>query len=144
MRILKILIVACGLVAIAATAFGHHSTAGSFDSKSTPIAITGKITSIELRSPHSYFWMDVKDPTGVVHNWKVEYGGPWTLPVSLSANEEKRILGSLKPGAVVSVEGIRAKDGTYWISFKVLSDDQGKTIVDVRSVPAGQVPPATR
>jgi len=75
--------------------------------------------------------MDVKDPSGEVHNWKVEYGGPWRLEnisfnsIGLSGSNEKRILGTLKPGAVLSVEGIRAKDGTYWISFKVLSDDQG-------------------
>jgi hypothetical protein len=150
MSVLRILIMTFALLAIAAPVFGHHSNAGNFDQKSVPIAITGSITEIELKSPHSYFWMDVKDPTGVVHNWKVEYGGPWRLEglgynsIGLSGADEKRILGSLKPGTVVSVEGIRAKDGTYWISFKFLSDDQGKTILDMRDVPARQVPPTTR
>jgi len=142
MSALKIPRMGFALFAIAAPLFGHHSPAGLFDQKSAPIAITGKVTAIEIKSPHSYFWMDVMDPTGVVHNWKVEYGGPWRLDIpgdrsiGLSGADEKRILGSLKPGAVVSVEGIRAKDGTYWISFKFLSDDQGKTIVDMRVLPA--------
>jgi hypothetical protein len=68
-------------------------------------------------------------PSGVSSAWP-------DSSIGLSGADEKRILGSLKPGAVVSVEGIRAKDGTYWISFKFLSDDQGKTIVDMRVLPA--------
>jgi hypothetical protein len=100
---------------------------------------SGKITAVELRNPHSFFWMDAMDSSGVVHNWKAEYGGVWRLEIpgidrsiGLSGADEKRILGALKPGAAVSVEGIRAKDGSFWISFKFLSDDQGKTLIDMR------------
>jgi hypothetical protein len=66
------------------------------------------VTKIEWTNPHCYFYIDVKNAeTGKIDNWALELGNPnallrngWT-PNSVKIGEE------------VTVEGTRAKDGTF-------------------------------
>ena len=83
----------------------HHSFAAEFDAD-TPIDLTGIVTKIEWRNPHTFFYIDVETASGDYENWALEMGSPnglmrrgWTR-------------NSLQIGDEVSVEGSRAKDGS--------------------------------
>ena len=85
----------------------HHSFAAEYDANK-PIKLSGTVTKIEWTNPHCYFYIDVKNAeTGKIDNWALELGNPnallrngWT-PNSVNIGEE------------VTVEGTRAKDGTF-------------------------------
>src|SRR5246500_2642827 len=91
-----------GLLAASAV-WAHHSGAAVFDS-TKKIDLTGVVTKVEWTNPHAHFYMDVKDAGGAVANWNLELASPNVL----IRNGWKR--NSLKPGDMVSVTGIRAKD----------------------------------
>jgi hypothetical protein len=96
-----------GLLIGAVPVMSHHSFAAEYDA-SKPIKLTGAVTKIEWTNPHCYFYVDVKNAeTGKIDNWALELGNPnallrngWT-PNSVKIGEE------------VTVEGTRAKDGTF-------------------------------
>jgi len=83
----------------------HHSFAAEFNAD-VPIALSGVVTKIEWRNPHTFFYIDVETDDGEFENWALEMGSPnglmrrgWTR-------------NSLQIGDEVSVEGSRAKDGS--------------------------------
>ena len=151
MKVLRIVVAVFTMLALAAVMVAHHSTAGEFDPNGVPVMLAGMITKVELRNPHSDFYLDVTDQkTGKTDNWKVEYGGTWLYsipagvavpnlpngvvlqPVSNSemrATDEKAMFAVLKPGAMVSVTGVRARDGSFRLLFRTLRDEQGKAII---------------
>ena len=95
-----------GLLVAAVPVAAHHSFAAEYDA-SKPIKLTGTVTKIEWTNPHCYFYIDVKTESGKIESWALELGNPnallrngWT-PNSVKIGEE------------VTVEGSRAKDGTF-------------------------------
>ena len=96
-----------GLLVAAVPVMAHHSFAAEYDANK-PIKLAGTVTKIEWTNPHCYFYIDVKNAeTGKIDNWALELGNPnallrngWT-PNSVKIGEE------------VTVEGTRAKDGTF-------------------------------
>jgi hypothetical protein len=55
-------------------ALAHHAFASEYDIDK-PVALTGKLTKLEWINPHSWVYVDVKDPkTGKVTNWSIEFG----------------------------------------------------------------------
>lgn len=64
-----------GVVAImlfAPVAFGHHSVAANFDRDRT-IEVTGTITAVHLRNPHSQYVLSVAAEDGSTVDWFVEW-----------------------------------------------------------------------
>ena len=105
-RVLAILVAAIGLLAAAIPAVAHHSFAAEFDS-AKPVNLTGVVTKVEWMNPHTYFYVDVKDPqTGKVENWACEMGSPNGL------TRQGWTRNTLHVGLVVTMEGTRAKDGS--------------------------------
>jgi len=103
-RLAAVFIVAGALLAARPIA-AHHAFAAEFDANK-PIKLTGAVTKVDWRNPHTWFFIDVKDETGKVTNWGLEMGSPngllrlgWTRT-------------SMKIGDVVTVEGSRARDGS--------------------------------
>jgi DNA/RNA endonuclease YhcR with UshA esterase domain len=84
----------------------HHSFAAEFDAASK-VKLTGTVTNLQWRNPHTYFFVDVTDEKGVVHNWAFELGSPNVLMRRGWTRE------TLKSGDTVTVEGARARDGSY-------------------------------
>jgi hypothetical protein len=82
----------------------HHSFAAAFD-ETKPINLQGAVTKVELVNPHSWIWIDVKNPDGTVTNWGLE-GGP---PVNLFRNGVTK--NSLQIGTEIKVFAYRAKSG---------------------------------
>jgi len=100
------LLVALAVTAVSGRVIAHHSFAAEFDGDSV-IALTGVVTKIEWMNPHTFFYIDVEADNGKYENWALEMGSPnglmrrgWTR-------------NSLQIGDEVSVEGSRAKDGSY-------------------------------
>jgi hypothetical protein len=101
--------VAAGLLMVAGASpllHAHHSFAAEFDAASK-VKLTGTVTKLQWRNPHTYFFVDVTDEKGAVHNWAFELGSPNVLMRRGWSNE------SLKAGDTVTVEGSRARDGSY-------------------------------
>ena len=74
-RILAAAILALG----AATAIqAHHSFDAEYDSRK-PFTITGTVTKLDWINPHAYVYIDAKDGTGEVKNFKIEMGPPYAL-----------------------------------------------------------------
>jgi uncharacterized protein DUF6152 len=84
----------------------HHSFAAEFDADK-PIKITGTITKVQWRNPHTYFYVDVQDEKGATHNWALELGSPNGLSRRGWTRE------TLKIGDTIIVEGARARDNSY-------------------------------
>jgi hypothetical protein len=105
----KLNVVAAGIVMMILAAMpvlAHHSFSAEFDGTKR-VTFTGTVTKIEWTNPHSWFYIDVKNPdTGKVENWGFETGNP----VSLVRQGWTR--DTMKIGMVITVNGSRAKDGS--------------------------------
>jgi hypothetical protein len=93
-----------GLLAMASSAFAHHSFAAEYDSNK-PVTVKGVVQKVSWVNPHAYVFVDVKDESGKITTWAFE---------SLSPNALARqgwTRYSLKVGEQVTVEAYMAKDG---------------------------------
>ena len=95
----------CGLLLAAVPVRAHHAFSAEFDANKT-FKMTGTVTKIEWSNPHAWFYIDVKDDSGMITNWGMEMASPnllmrngWTKA-------------SMKVGDVVSVDGFHAKNGS--------------------------------
>ena len=113
--------VGVSLLAGAAPAGAHHAFAATFDT-SKPIVVHGVISKVELINPHSWFWLDVKNPDGSMTSWMVEGGSPNAL---LRRGFNKN---SLLPGTEIYVEAFQAKDGTNRANGQSLTLADGKKL----------------
>jgi hypothetical protein len=105
----KYVFVALGVLAttvllLQARVSAHHAFAAEFDADQ-PVSLTGTLTKFEWTNPHSWVYIDVKDPkTGQITNWAIEGAAPNNL---LRRGFTKNMV---PIGARIRVEGYRAKD----------------------------------
>lgn len=92
-----------GVLGAAMPASAHHSFSSVFDAD-RPVEVRGILAEIRLENPHSWFYVDVTDPSGKVVRWGFE----GSTPTSLIRSGFKP--GSLKVGDEVTVKGSRARD----------------------------------
>jgi len=102
-RTLLVLLIA---TTAAGAAVAHHSFAAEFDG-AKKLKLTGTVTKVQWRNPHTYFFVDVKGEDGQIHNWAMELGSPNVLMRRGWTRE------SLKIGDQVTIEGARARDNSY-------------------------------
>jgi hypothetical protein len=103
-------VVLASLISTAVPVFAHHSFEAEFD-RAKQVTLTGTVTKVEWMNPHTYFYIDVKDPkTGKVQNWACEMGSPNGL------TNRGWTRNTLRVGLVVTVPGSRAKDGSFKIN----------------------------
>jgi Family of unknown function (DUF6152) len=119
MRPLLFIAIACIASLVSAMpALAHHSGAAEFD-RTKKVDLAGVVTKVEWTNPHAHFYMDVKDQSGNVGNWNLELASPNVL----IRNGWKR--NSLKPGDMVTVTGIQAKDSSNYASAGVITFPDG-------------------
>ena len=97
------LLAVIAVVALAGSAFAHHSGA-MFDDKKE-VTLTGTIKEFQYTNPHSWLIVDVKGADGKVTTWGFEAEGPSSL---LRAGIRKS---DLVPGMEVTITGHPMKDG---------------------------------
>jgi hypothetical protein len=99
----------------------HHSFAAAYDMTRT-VTVQGTIVQVRLTNPHSWFFLDVKEPDGKVTRWAFEAG----TPSGMIRNGYKA--SELAPGTVVTIRGVRARDLTQNAGMlQLLTTADGKT-----------------
>ena len=81
----------------------HHSFAAAYDMTKT-VTVQGAIVQVRLTNPHSWFFLDVKEPDGKVTRWAFEAG----TPSGMIRNGYKASV--IKQGAEVTITGFHARD----------------------------------
>lgn len=114
------------LIAIVAPVFGHHSEAAEYDS-TKPVKVTGIIKKVEWQNPHVWFYVDVKDENGKITTWGFSAAPPGALMRRGITKE------ALTLGAVVNVEGSRARDGSNNASGRVVKFADGRNVLTATS-----------
>ncbi|HEX5228158.1 MAG TPA: DUF6152 family protein [Bryobacteraceae bacterium] len=101
----KIALSMLALLGVAAVpVFAHHAVAAEFDINK-PITVKGTVTKIEWMNPHAWIYVESKTDSGV-EQWQFETGAP----IELARRGWRK--NDLKVGDEVTVQGLRAKDGT--------------------------------
>jgi hypothetical protein len=100
----------------------HHSFLAEFD-PSRPVRMTGTISRVEWENPHVWYYLDVKGADGKVTTWGFSMNAPGQLMRSGLTKD------MLKLGALITVEGFRAKDGSNNAnSQKIMLPDQQSVV----------------
>src|SRR5687768_18588734 len=90
-------------VGITVPVVAHHSFAAHYDMQK-PITIQGTLVNVRLTNPHSWFFLDVKEPDGTMSRWSFEAG----TPSGMIRNGYKAA--ELPSGTVVTITGFPARD----------------------------------
>ena len=114
------------LMAIGPPAFAHHSEAAEYDS-TKPVKVTGIIKKVEWENPHVWFYVDVKDENGKITTWGFSGAPPGALMRRGITKD------ALKIGAVVNVEGSRARDGSNNASGRRVTFEDGSNVFTATS-----------
>jgi hypothetical protein len=110
----------CLLVA-SVPVLAHHAFSAEFDA-SKPVKFHGTVTRIEWINPHTWFHVDVKEPTGAVEEWLIEAGTPNTL-FRRGVTKD-----SIKPGTEIVIDGYQSKDGSHRANGRDLTLPNGQTL----------------
>ena len=106
LRRLTIAMISAGVLAAATPSYAHHSFAAEFDANKCH-EFTGTLTKIEWTNTHGFFYLDVKDQDGAVHNWSFQTYALITLRRAGTSLE----LFKQNVGKEVWVRGCEAKNG---------------------------------
>jgi Family of unknown function (DUF6152) len=115
------MLTAVGGLLVALPISAHHSFMAEFDQRK-PVTLTGAVTGVEWQNPHTYFYMDVKDKSGKIVNWRLETGSPGALLQRGWARE------TIKVGDHLVVQGYRAKDIPNVAAARSVTMADGRTI----------------
>lgn len=104
-NLLTSLVLGCSVAIVSQPARAHHSETAEYD-RAKPVKVTGTIKRVEWQNPHVWFYVDVKDESGTITTWGFSGAPPGSL-MRRGVTKD-----ALKIGAVVNVEGSRARDGS--------------------------------
>jgi hypothetical protein len=106
-------VVQCTLILLtiaagAAVPAAHHSTTAEFD-VTRRMTLTGTLTKVDWVNPHIVIFMDGRGSSGS-EAWKFESNPPaWFRRVGVSRADFAKAIGQ-----TITVEGNRAKDGSFY------------------------------
>lgn len=117
-----VLLLGLGLVLGGRVAWAHHSALAEFD-PSEPVKVTGTLQSVVWANPHVWFFVDVTEADGTVTTWGFSTSPPGSLMRRGITKDVMRL------GAVVNVEGARARDGSNHSSTRRLTFEDGTAVL---------------
>jgi hypothetical protein len=120
-RKLFVLAAASVVLAAAAPVLAHHAFAAEFDANA-PVTLRGTVTKMDWINPHSWIYIDVKEPDGKITSWMIEAGAPNAL-LRRGFNKD-----SLPPGTEILVEGYQAKSGAKRANGRDITFTDGKKL----------------
>jgi hypothetical protein len=100
----------------------HHAFAAEFDEKKPITFADATVTKVMLINPHSWIYVDVKQPDGTTENWAIEAGSPNIL---LRRGITKN---TLKQGDKIVVDGYQSKDGSHRANGRDLKLPNGQQL----------------
>lgn len=106
----------------------HHAFTAEFDAN-RPIKVRGTVTRMEWVNPHSWLYLDVKEPDGRVVNWAFELGAVNGL---FRRGWRKD---SVPYGIELVVEGFRSKSGKPIANGRSVKFPDGKELFTGGSTP---------
>jgi hypothetical protein len=99
----------------------HHSFAAEFDDKQ-PVKLDGTVVKFDFMNPHSWIYMEVKNPDGATVRWSVETGSTNAL---FRRGWRKE---SLRPGDHITIDAFRAKDGSNTANASTVKLPDGRQV----------------
>src|SRR5579871_2994829 len=108
----------------------HHSFAAEYD-QAKPVTFKGVVTKLDWMNPHVYFYVDATEKDGKTVHWACEAGNP----NALARRGWKK--NSLKAGDEITVQGYRAKDGTYTVNARSITLADGTKVFAASSEDGG-------
>ena len=121
LRRLSLFLVGLSLVLAGQLVRAHHSEAAEFD-PTKPVKVTGTLKKVEWANPHVWFYVEVKEDDGTLTTWGFSTAPPGAL---MRRGLTKDVL---KIGAVVNVEGVRARDGSTNASSRRVTFADGTNV----------------
>ncbi|HWL40395.1 MAG TPA: DUF6152 family protein [Gemmatimonadaceae bacterium] len=114
---------ACALAVIlfGIPARAHHSIAAQFDMYKTN-TVSGTISKMDFRNPHSWLYIEVKDDKGQVEPWSIEFAAANALYRRGWRQED------LPVGAALTVTGYVARDGSRMLGATDVKLADGRTL----------------
>jgi hypothetical protein len=120
---IRVLILALVLLAAGSSLWGHHSPTAEFD-MSKKLSLTGTLTKVDWINPHIQVALDAKNTEGKIENWTFESNPPsWFRRVGVNRAEFAKAIGQ-----TVSVEAVRAKNGTLYGYLQKISFPDGTSL----------------
>ena len=121
---LSLTLVAAAIASLSA----HHSPSAIFD-MAKPIAVTGTLTRIDWINPHIVIAMEAKSEGGKIEHWTFESNPPsWYRSVGLARADFAKAVGQ-----TVTVEGVRARDGSLFGYMRKIKLPDGTSLELVNS-----------
>ena len=125
MNVTRVVVVVGVVVAgaLAAPVIAHHSSAPFYDPTKL-VEVTGEVTKLHIKNPHSFLYVDV-DEKGKKVEWQVEMG----TGAQLARNN--LTVETLKPGTMIKVSGqpSRAEGSRGMCCIKTLMKADGSAIL---------------
>ncbi len=108
---------------LAEPASAHHAPSAIFD-MDHKLTVTGLCTGIEWVNPHIILHLDAKDTAGNIAKWTLESNPPaWFKKAGVSRQDVVKAIGQ-----VVTIDGLRAKDGSSYGYFLKITFADGTSV----------------
>src|SRR6478752_3584054 len=105
-----------------APVWAHHAFAAEFDAKKPVRFLDATVTKVSLINPHSWIYVDVKQPDGKIENWAIEAGSPNILMRRGITKD------TVKVGSKINVDGYQSKDGSHRANGRDLTLPNGQQL----------------